>query len=67
MTVSLVLALVRLGRHNTKIAQDIMIAIVLAVILFRASTAMMGTKSNVITRPAAAKRAKDPITAAGKI
>jgi hypothetical protein len=61
------LALVRLGRHNTKIAQDTMIAMVLAVILFRASTTITGTKSNIITRPAAAKRAKDPTTAAGNM
>lgn len=58
------LALVRLGRHNTKTAQDITIATVLAVMLFRESTTTMGTKSNVITRPAAEKRAKDSIIGA---
>ena len=61
ITVSLMLALVRLGRHSTKTAQDIMVARVLAVMLFRESTTTMGTKSNVMIRPAAAKRAKDSI------
>ena len=61
------LAPVRLGSHNTKIAQDVMMVMVLAVMLFRVSTTMTGTKSNIITRPAAAKRAKDPTNAAGSM